>query len=126
MAKKEPLRNSLGLVSLLFLGLLLGLGVLAYLFYPIVSTTSTVITKTTMTTANTTARSTSTTILDHEDTDQSYKTAIATPQLATEKGSGSTGAGTLSRPMPWQFYPLVDNQWLCLQAFYSPTLPTSH
>ena len=52
MAKKEPLRNSLGLVSLLFLGLLLGLGVLAYLFYPIVSITSTAITKTTMTTAN--------------------------------------------------------------------------
>ena len=89
VAKKEPLRNSLGLVSLLFLGLLLGLGVLAYLFYPNVSTTSTAITKTTMTTAITTTRSTSTTILDYEDTDQSYKTAktttttTATPQLVT-------------------------------------------
>ena len=120
MAKKEPLRNSLGLVSLQFLDLLLGLGVLAYLFYPMVSTISTAITKTTMTTANTTTTSTSTTMLDHEDTDQSDKTAktttttTATPQLVTEKSSGSTGAGTLSRPMTWQFYPLVVSSSLLL------------
>ena len=40
VAKVEPLRNSLGVASLLLVALLLGLGVLGYLFLPVVSTTT--------------------------------------------------------------------------------------
>ena len=54
-------------------------------------------------------------ILDQSDkTAKTTTTTTATPQLVTEKSSGSTGAGTLSRPMTWQFYPLVVSSSLLL------------
>ena len=112
VAKVEPLKNFLGVTSLLVVALLLGLGVLGYLFSPLVfRTPQTPTTTASPITATTTPRRTIET------------PTPAPPRSVTENSTKITGRNetsrepevvTMTRPTTWQFHPLVVSASLLL------------
>ena len=114
VAKVEPLRSSLGVASLLLVALLLGLGVLGYLFSPLVFRTPQ------------TPKTTASPITATTTPSRSTLTEIPTPALprpVTENSTKITGRNetsrepevvTMTRPTTWQFHPLVVSASLLL------------
>ena len=112
VAKVEPLKNSLGVASLLLVALLLGLGVLGYLFFPMVSTT----TQTLTTTASPSATITTST---ETPSTAPAKSVIGTSARTTTEKETSKNAEVVSmaRPTSWHFYPLVVSGSILLAYF---------
>ena len=107
VAKVEPLRNFLGIASLLVVALVLGLGVLCYLFSPIVfTTTQTSITTTSPTTATT--KPTRTTLTEIPTPAPQKSVIENSTRITTENiTSREPEVVSMTRPTTWQFHPLV-------------------
>ena len=112
VAKVEPLRNSLGVASLLVVALLLGLGVLGYLFSPLVF-------RTPQTPTTTASPITATTI-----SSRTIETPTPSPPRSVTENSTRIRAGNetsrepevvfMARPTTWQFHPLIVSASLLL------------
>ena len=114
VARVEPIMNFLGVTSLLVVALLLGLGVLGYLFYPMVSTTpQTPTTTNSPTTATTTPTRTTSTETPTPAPPKSV-TENSTRIPAGNKTSGEPEVVSMARPTTWQFHPLVVSASLLL------------
>ena len=112
VAKVEPLKNFLGVASLLVVALLLGLGVLGYLFSPLVF-------RTPQTPTTTASPITATTI-----SSRTIETPTPSPPRSVTENSTRIPAGnetsrepevvSMARPSTWQFHPLVVSASLLL------------
>ena len=112
VAKKAPLRNSLGVVSFLLLALLLGLGVLAYLFSPLVFRTPQ--TPTTTASPITAAAIPSRTIETPTPSPPRSVTENSTRFPTGNETSREPEVVSMARPTTWQFHPLVVSASLLL------------
>ena len=124
VAKVEPLRNSLWVASLLLVALLLGLGVLGYLFSPLVfrtpqtpTTTASPITATT-----TPSRTIETPTPAHPRSVTENSTRIP----AGNEASREPKVVSMSRPTTWQFHPLVVSACLLLSYLTFAVLRYCH